>query len=42
MLGDSDFVERVLKAADGSFERKDQLKSQGYDKESRQEVRIED
>ena len=31
MLGDSDFVERVLKAADGSFERKDQLKSQGYD-----------
>jgi putative transposase len=31
VLGDSDFVERVLKAADESFERKYQLKSQGYD-----------
>ena len=31
ILGDSDFVERVLKAADESFERKYQLKSQGYD-----------
>jgi REP element-mobilizing transposase RayT len=31
VLGDSDFVERVLKAADESLERKYQLKSQGYD-----------
>ena len=31
ILGDSDFVERVLKAAEESFERKYQLKSQGYD-----------
>ena len=31
VLGDSNFVERVLKAADESFERKYQLKSQGYD-----------
>jgi putative transposase len=31
VLGDSDFVERVLKSADESFERKYQLKSQGYD-----------
>jgi hypothetical protein len=30
VLGDSDFVERVLKAADESLERKYQLKSQGY------------
>jgi putative transposase len=31
VLGDSDFVERVLKAADEFLERKYQLKSQGYD-----------
>ena len=31
ILGDSDFVERVLKVADESLERKYQLKSQGYD-----------
>ena len=31
VLGDSDFVERVLKAADESLERKYKLKSQGYD-----------
>ena len=31
VLGDSDFVERVLKVADESFERKYRLKSQGYD-----------
>jgi hypothetical protein len=31
VLGDSDFVERVLKVADESLERKYQLKSQGYD-----------
>jgi hypothetical protein len=31
VLGDSDFVERVLQAADESLERKHQLKSQGYD-----------
>ena len=31
ILGDSDFVVRVLKAAEESFERKYQLKSQGYD-----------
>jgi putative transposase len=31
VLGDSDFVERVLKIADESLERKYQLKSQGYD-----------
>ena len=31
VLGDSDFVENVLKAADESLERKYQLKSQGYD-----------
>ncbi len=31
VLGDSGFVERVLKAADESLERKYQLKSQGYD-----------
>ena len=30
MLGDSDFVERVLKIADESLERKYHLKSQGY------------
>jgi len=30
VLGDSDFVEKVLKAADESLERKYQLKSQGY------------
>ncbi len=31
VLADSDFVERILKAADESLERKYQLKSQGYD-----------
>jgi len=31
VFGDSDFVERVLKAADEFLERKYQLKSQGYD-----------
>lgn len=31
VLGDSDFVERVLKVADESLERKYHLKSQGYD-----------
>jgi len=31
VLGDSDFVERVLKAADEFLERKYQLTSQGYD-----------
>jgi REP-associated tyrosine transposase len=31
VLGDSEFVERVLKAADEFLERKYQLKSQGYD-----------
>ena len=31
VLGNSDFVENVLKAADESLERKYQLKSQGYD-----------
>ena len=31
ILGDSDFVESVLKAANESFERKYRLKSQGYD-----------
>jgi REP element-mobilizing transposase RayT len=31
ILGDSDFVENVLRAADESFERKYQLKSQGLD-----------
>jgi len=31
VLGDSDFVERVLKTADESLERKYRLKSQGYD-----------
>ncbi len=31
VLGDSDFVEKVLKAADESFERKYYLKSQNYD-----------
>jgi len=31
VLGDPDFVEKVLKAADESFERKYLLKSQGYD-----------
>jgi len=31
VLGDSDFVENVLKAADESLERKYQLKSKGYD-----------
>jgi len=31
VLGDSDFVERVLKAADEFLERKYQLKFQGYD-----------
>jgi len=31
VLGDSDFVERVLKAADEFLERKYRLKSQGYD-----------
>ncbi len=31
VLGDSDFVERVLKIADESLERKYHLKSQGYD-----------
>ncbi len=31
VLGDSDFVERVLKIAGESLERKYQLKSQGYD-----------
>ncbi len=30
VLGDSDFVERILKAADEPLERKYQLKSQGY------------
>lgn len=31
VLGDSDFVERVLRAADESLERKYDLKSKGYD-----------
>jgi len=31
MLGDSDFVERVLKAADEALERKYDLKTKGYD-----------
>ena len=31
VLGDSDFVERVLKAAEESFERKYRLQSKGYD-----------
>jgi len=31
VLGDSDFVESVLRAADESFERKYDLKSKGYD-----------
>lgn len=31
VLGDYDFVERVLRAADGIFERKYDLKSEGYD-----------
>jgi putative transposase len=31
VLGDSDFVERVLKSADESLERKYELKSKGYD-----------
>jgi hypothetical protein len=31
ILGESDFVERILKAADESLERKYKLKSQGYD-----------
>ena len=31
ILGDSDFVEEVLKTADESLERKYLLKSQGYD-----------
>ena len=31
VLGDSDFVERVLKAADETLARKYKLKSQGYD-----------
>ena len=30
MLGDSDFVERVLRAADETLERKYDLKSKGY------------
>ena len=30
VLGDSDLVEKVFKAADESLERKYQLKSQGY------------
>ncbi len=31
LLGDSDFVERVLKAAEESWERKYDLKAKGYD-----------
>lgn len=31
VLGDSDFVEKVLKAADESLERKYRLASEGYD-----------
>ena len=31
ILGDSDFVDKVLKTVDEAFERKYQLKTQGYD-----------
>ena len=31
ILGDSDFLDRVLKTADEALERKYQLKTQGYD-----------
>jgi hypothetical protein len=33
MLGDSDFVERVMHAANESMERKSELRSKGYDLE---------